>query len=199
MPTTMLSHRTATISSQALVRVLLVMALSFWLAPAALFGQEVSRVAICDVFANIERWNGQMVEVQGIIEAWSGYWLAGRNCETRIRIGNVRYENLIALINPKGAEKISLHKVPYVWDLTSWNKFQEAIYYAGFYSERVRMTVVGLYETRTPRDALVNSRFPDQYFGFGDQGVAPAQILVREVKDIVREPDPAKQKLTPVK
>lgn len=168
--------------------------LALILQPIGAFAQEPTQVGLCDLFTDIEHWNGRMIEVRGIVEAWSGYWLSGRDCETRIKIGNVKYDNLVALINPKGAEKFVLHKVPYVWNAASWDKFQEAIYYAGFYGERIRMTVIGLFETRTPIEALVNSRFPDQYFGFGDQGVAPAEILVKDVKDIVREPDPSKQK-----
>jgi hypothetical protein len=159
-----------------------------------LFAQEPSRVGVCDLFADSARWNGRMVEVRGVVETWSGYWLAGRDCDTKVRVGSVNFDNLIAPTDPALADRLALHKIAFTWDPASRNSLSEAAYYSTYLGQRLRATVVGLFETRTPKEALVNPRFPDQYFGFGDQGVAPAQIVVKDVKDIVREPAPLKPK-----
>ncbi len=149
---------------------------------SSLWAQRVVPVSLCDIFANLGRWDGQMVEVRGVIEPGSGYWLAGRDCSAATKVDNVSFANIIAMIDPKDFSDVAIHSVPYAWDQASRRSLYEAIYYARFRHERVRATIIGLYETQTPLREI----------GFGAQGLAPAQILVREVKDIAAEPDPRK-------
>jgi hypothetical protein len=146
--------------------------------------QEVRQVSFCEAIADLAHWNGVMVEIRGVVEGWGGYWLSGRDCKTALTFEGVTFENIIALTNPKTDPRLLIHKVDYVWDERSHENLRAAVDEAVYTRRVLRATVVGLLETRTPLTALARFRERVGYFGFGDQAVGPAQILVKEVRDI---------------
>jgi len=155
----------------------------------ALLAQGTTVVGVCDIFADLDRWNGRMVELRGVIEPWGQYWISGRECGTKIKVGGLAFDNLIAFLNPSDADRLALHPVSFGWSLPSRRKLNEMAYYAMLLRRRIIATVVGLYETKLPIESLSSTRFPGQYSGFGDQGVGVAQIVIQDVRDIVLEPE----------
>ena len=170
---------------------LIVLALVFAALGHPLFGQqsEPERVQICDAFKQRDRWIGKMVEIRGVLESWAGMWLTGRDCPDHVVVDQAKFANLIALTDPQLKVLTRLH-VDFSWDAISRHKLSDVFYYARLLHERVTATVVGVFETDTRREAMVSQFDPTRGMAYGDQGVAPAQILVKEIKDIVREPLP---------
>jgi hypothetical protein len=146
--------------------------------------QEVSQIPFCEAITDLARWNGAMVEIRGVVEGRRGYWLSGRDCKAALAFEGLTFENIMALTDPKSDARLLVHRVDYVWDERNRQRFGNAVDEAVYTGRILRATVVGLLETRTPLTALARFRERVGYFGFGDQGVGPAQILVKEARDI---------------
>jgi len=111
-------------------------------------------------------------------------WLDARTtCESRFVVEGILFENLIALTDP-GDKQLAMHDVPYDWNKTVWSTIVGRILRANLSSQRVAVTVVGMFETRVPLKSLVNRRLPMTRMGFGDDNLAPAQILPKEFKAV---------------
>jgi hypothetical protein len=154
---------------------------------AALCGQTVQSVDICTLFRDPARWNGVMIRVQGAIVSGAGEggpWLSGEQCSGQIEVKGEKFPNIIELADPRN--NVGLHAVNFQRDEAARDKFillLEKIYGK---REHLRATVIGLFETRTPLDDLIHER-PHYFNGFGDQGGAPAQILVKTMIDMAVE------------
>ena len=153
------------------------------------FCQEPEKVAICDAFRQPERWIGKMIEIRGIIEPMGSVFLTGRDCRDHVVFGQARFENFINLADPKD-KRLTRLSVGYEWSPASWQALNYAIQYSRLYGERITATVIGMFETDTRKEAMVSKFDPTRGMAYGDQGVAPIQILVKELKDIVRQPLP---------
>lgn len=139
-------------------------------------------VSTCDLLGDMPKWNGRLIQVhgdyrQGTLSLWA-------DCPTRIIVKGHTFVNLIALADPAEL-RLAVHRVDFTRDDRSWRRFIEATYSASAH-ESLKMTVVGVFETRAIKEQLV---FDDGVlFGFGEQNLAPAQVLVREIKDLTLGP-----------
>ncbi len=157
---------------------------------SGLFGQPPSQVDLCQLLSNLERWNGTVVSVRALMAA-NTVGLYGPKC-ARTTIGNLTFENTVALTDPH-AVRLPIHTVSFSLDTESWNKMVAAWYRAAADHKTIRVTVVGMFETRIPLKTLVYGDL-GSFMGFGNESKAPGQILVKEVRDWTVESYPVPEK-----
>lgn len=163
-----------------------------WLAlinALGLSGQVVQSVDICELFKVPSRWNGEMVSVRAVIEPGfgeGGPWLSGELCNAHVQVKGVTFANVIALRDPR-SNSHRLHSVDFQWDEGSKEQLNAVLSPLDWDRQQLRVTVVGLYETWERIGDLIQEGRPYLYNGFGEQNSAPAQILVRNIKDTVVE------------
>jgi len=153
------------------------------------YGQVPQAADACDILAHLGEWNGKMVEARAIV-APGDFWLSGGDCKETAGIGAPTFRSLIALTDPDD-RRFALHRVPFKRDVASWNMLVSSLYRADGEHKQVRVTAVGLLEVRPSLlQALADHKLNPSWDipGFGVQGLAPAQILIKEVRDIAIEP-----------
>ncbi len=160
---------------------------SFANAAFSAVAQNEKIVSVCQILQNPKTFDGVEVQVFAEVQSGQGLWLAGGDCEYHVVIGKMRFTDLIALTDPQDI-RVSLHRVPYVRDRASRDRLRSALRKAALSGLVVRAVFVGVFETRNPLTTLVDPRNPSMPFGFGDQNVAPGQLLVREVRGVSVEP-----------
>jgi hypothetical protein len=139
-------------------------------------------VDVCALFAEPERWNGVLISVSANLvngHGEGGPWLSGEHCSTHIIVKREKFPNLLELVDPKSRD--ALHKVDYKWDEDSWNQYYDLVNRVNRKSEHVRLTVIGVFETRSPLTDLVRDGRDN---GFGHLGGSPGQILVKTMTDL---------------
>lgn len=140
---------------------------------------------MCSLLEGLERWNGVEIEVRGKIRTSGGFWLSGVTCASKVRIGPVTFPDAIALTDPSTDKRLKIHPVSFKWDTTSRDDLRRAVREAELLGEEVEATIVGVFETRVPLNTLAGTA-EDDYRGFGNQSMAPGQILIRTVQNIRR-------------
>jgi hypothetical protein len=152
----------------------------------ALYGQTAKPIDVCALFADPVAFNGLMIRVRGTILTGAGEggpWLSGEHCRSRISVKNHEFPNIIELADPE--DKIQrLHPVDFVWDEASLQQFESMLRRLNRKTEHLRVTVIGVFETRTPLSDLVQEKRPFPDNGFGHMNGSPAQILVKTMLDI---------------
>lgn len=156
-------------------------------------GQEA--VDLCDVLKNLEAWNGKLVEVHGTMKIWSngvegGAYLYPPVCDAQIRIMDFSaipvqestFTSGVELADPQA--RTAIHKVDFQWDRKERDRYRNAMNRIDRDRQYIKLTVVGMFETRVPLSRLV-SRGTEM--GFGHMGYLPGHILVKTIKDIVVE------------
>jgi len=152
------------------------------------FAQGPTLVKICDLFSDIEKWDGTFIRTTGDIETRQegGPWLSGRGCPTKIEVKGISFPNIIQLANPKAPVGL-LHHVDFVWEENNLGEFWGAQLQVNRKTEHIHGTIIGLFETRSPISDLVKftSVHPEgQLLGFGPGGPAPAQIIVKSIIEV---------------
>lgn len=137
------------------------------------------RVTVCELLANMQKWNGRLVEVEGTFR--SGTLYIWDSCPTAITVKGHTFQNVIALADPS-VRGVAVHKIPFQRDEASWARFIEATYSEALSGNSLVVTVVGVFETRLDVEQLI--RGDGLPWGFGEQNMAPAQLVVREVRDL---------------
>lgn len=143
---------------------------------------------MCELLANPQAYDGLMIEVSGMISTGGGLWLSDGKCRSHITVGDYVFADIVALTDPQDRQ-FRLHPATFEWNKQDQDNLREAL---GQLRSALRPddrlnvhgrvveiqgTVVGLFETRRPIQRLV-SRLGSPS-GFGDQGIAPAQLLVK--------------------
>jgi hypothetical protein len=155
----------------------------------SVYGAEPIQVDVCDLLATPLRYNGVMVKVTGVIETGGGLWLTAK-CQKHVIAKGQVFPDLIAFADPTAPW--ALHSVDFRWDEADRDRLRSLTFVPlppgtrpSIHGVVIRMsgTVIGLFETRPP-DQMID-KF-SQLAGFGDQGVAPAQILIKRTIDIRR-------------
>ena len=121
-----------------------------------------------------------MVQIRGQMVTGGLPGIKG-NCQTPITVAGVDFPDIIELTDPQ--DRLALHKVDFHRDPASWNRLIPTWIRANHTSHRVEVVVEGMFETRLPIENLVDGRI-HALRGFGDQARAPAQLLLKEVRDI---------------
>jgi len=155
--------------------------------------QSPETVSVCNLFDNLVKWDGQMVEVGAYIQTQpppgrpeNGIWVSGRECPSRIVVKGISFPNTINLSDPQN-RVTRIHAVTFEWDETSRSALAGLLARIDPTREHILATIVGLFETRTPLDDLVvvNRAHPEgNRLGFGPQGPHPAQILVKTIRNM---------------
>jgi hypothetical protein len=144
-------------------------------------------VDVCTLLSDPLRWNGKFVRVLGQLELGNfegGPWLSGSKCSTKFKVEDVTFPNVIGLTAPSTKfyqVGFQLHHVDFQWDSTDWDRFNRALHQVDPETERVAVTVVGMFETRDPLSELVRK---GRTFGLGPAGDSPVQILVKTIPEI---------------
>lgn len=139
---------------------------------------------VCTVLGSLERHDGNVIRVRGIVETGAGSWLKpmpASKCRVPFVIKGSTFEDQIALQDPR--IRPAMHTPDFETDLTSYSSLVDAL------RRRtdgvcVVATVVGLLGTRTPLSGLIDDKAPYKWLGFGDASIAPAQILMKSFEDI---------------
>jgi hypothetical protein len=145
--------------------------------------QSPSAVDICTLFEAPSNWNGKLVRIDATLKnghGEGGPWLSGENCKASIFIKGERFPNVLELVDPKSI--FALHKVNYEWDEQSQEHYAAAVNRVDRKNEHIRLTVIGLFETREPLTDLI---LKGRDNGFGHQNGIPGQILVKTVTNIL--------------
>lgn len=164
-----------------LLWVLLVAPCRVWSAPV--------QVSLCDALNDMGRINGRLVQIRARLGAQGEMRLVEPQCERPVVVDGLKFPNWIALEEP--GFRGMLHKtVAISLNRPAFDRLTEIWVRANRMHESVSVTVIGLFETRTPLSWLVNKRGMKEgenpgYLGFGGGGLAPAQIIVQDVTDIV--------------
>lgn len=143
--------------------------------------EAVHQVAVCDVLRDPVRWNGKLIEVTGPIMTVQDYWVMGLGCEGAVKVKGVTFPSGFVLQHPFN-KRLYSHAVDFDWDRQSKDELDFLAKEAMRTKQRVFATVVGIFETRDPIDGLINTNAPFKYQGFGHEGGAAGQIIVKTVK-----------------
>lgn len=150
---------------------------------------------ICELFRNPAAWNGRMIRVRAAIRTWEGGEtepsLSGSSCTTKIKIKGHEFLNEIHLQIPED-QKLRAHDVNFRWDDSSFGRFVLLLQEVDRKNQHICATVIGMFETRTPLPDLIQEKRPFPDNGFGHLGWAPAQILVKTMRDMRIEPNSGK-------
>ena len=153
-------------------------------------GLPVYHPAVCQIFEDIERWNGLMVELPVEIDGRKGFegeaWISGKECPTKLEWNGISFENTLALQYPMNKHLI-LHNVEFSWDDESFQDWYQllASFPPGPYVVHARL--LGMIETRVPPSTLVikNVQHPQGLrSGFGHLGGHPGQVIVEKLSAI---------------
>ena len=156
----------------------------------------LEKVAVCAVLRNPVRWNGKMIEVAGpiISPPEDSFWVMGVGCDGVLEIKGTKFPSGFVFEDPSN-NRTHYHIVNFSWDRQSKDELDSFVREARRTKQRVIATVVGLFETLDPIDGLINNDAPVKYQGFGHMGGAPAQIIVRTVKNLrIEARDPSLKK-----
>jgi len=130
------------------------------------------------------------------MKIWSGggegvaYLSPQRVCDAKIRITDfsstpileTTFTNGLELTDPQA--RTAIHKVDFQWDKRNWNRYANTINRIDRDRQYIKLTVVGMFETRVPLNRLVSR---GAQMGFGHTNFLPGQILVKTIEDIVVE------------
>jgi hypothetical protein len=151
-----------------------------------IFAEDLPIRSICDVLHDPSKLNGKLIAVRGYeFSTDEGVFLKG-NCKDSLETQGVTWPNLISLAYPGGS--FALHEVDFTVDRDAIAAASDLV---RRYKEpkRVWLTYVGLLETREPFNLQVytDKSGKKRPAGFGNGAVAPAQLLIKTVKDVVVE------------
>jgi len=160
--------------------------------PWATAESTAATVKICELFSNPTRWNGKMVRVRGGLVRGSpedGLLLSGEQCPKAIQVKGVTWPKLIFLEAPENA--VPPKKFDFQTDNPAMDKMNLLFWrvQVGGRREHVEGTVVGVFETQSPLESLVQESWEDPHFGFGHLNAIPAQIVVKTIEDMRIESD----------
>ena len=154
-------------------------------------------VSVCQVLAGPQAFDGKMIRLRGVAAGTDegGFLSATSQCSTVYKTGGYEWPRWVALTGPDNGQR--LHKPSFVYDAQS-----EKIPFGRYrllqkrYPDRcLLLTDAGLFETRADWSKS-RAVYPDgssKYIGFGNDGVAPAQLLLKSVVDVEVDPECAPQ------
>ena len=170
-----------------MIRTLLVGILFSW--TLALCGQ--APVSVCDLVAHRAELNNKIVTVRGIVEAGGhGTFLsAAPSCTYTLMTRGVLWPNIIALSYPNNSSLVPTDHAKFRIDWRSIRVAEDAALRAGYdpHVDREVATFVGLFVTYGDLENRVSPGLNGApRLGFGPDSLgAPAQLLVKSVKDLV--------------
>ncbi len=145
-------------------------------------------VSVCDVLASPQSYNGALLRLRGLgLESNEGSFLrAAADCPVVFKTGIYVWPNLVAITTPLDRSRIHTPSFQYETDseqilLSKIKALQEK-----YPDKCLLITYAGLFETRTDWSKS-RAEYPDgssRYLGFGNQNLAPAQLLAKRAVDV---------------
>lgn len=155
-------------------------------------GAQERAQSVCEIVTNLDRYSGKLVTVRARIQSDVDVWLAADDCKTAIRVGELGFDNLIAVAWPNSPiVKLKGPNVEFPYDAASGDRLEAALGSRDIHTQKLYANIVGMIVTRVPPLALVINRPGGPVrVGFGHLGAAPAQIIVKEISNIEVVPRP---------
>ena len=147
--------------------------------------ETITAISVCELLQNRLKYDGQMVEVRGLVEgSHEGAVLAAENCSGKIITEGFTWPNAIALVYDTSYD--SPHVVDFVPDRNQIDRVdREASRIARKHPHaKIALTYVGLFETRTNLGRAPNFAGKLVPAGFGHGGACPAQLVIKTKKDL---------------
>lgn len=152
--------------------------------------QQIAPLSVCELVANRNQYNGQMVVVRGEVRTGGhgSYLAASSSCHYRLLTRGVEWENFVFLELPSSESEKADH-ARYRVDWKSIQRAHETVARAAFNSDTdsIIETYLGLFVTYTDLENRVSPGIPGAIrLGFGPVGLeAPAKLRIESVKDVV--------------
>jgi hypothetical protein len=147
---------------------------------------EPKALSVCEVLTNLSDYSGKIVTVSARIRLRGDVFLGAEDCRVVIEQNGLRLEDFIAIAWPRSPiiQKEGI-AVPFSHDDDSFKRLEKALGSQENQGRAVYVIVEGLLETREPGQPLVVMRpggpMPT---GFGHLGQAPAQLIIKTVREI---------------
>jgi hypothetical protein len=146
-------------------------------------------ISVCDALRNPPLYDGKMVAIRGyLISTDEGGWLSDECKEHLTTTSGLEWPNTIWVGGPRSD---AVHKLDFEPNERARQEVRAKIAkeIKGLDNYRIRITYVGLFETRRNlRSAVYTDKSGGLHLaGFGHLGSAPAQLFIKTAKDAVVE------------
>jgi hypothetical protein len=147
-------------------------------------------LSVCEVIAHKGEYNRRMIAVRGAVKGGGhGAWLtATPECTYRLVTKGVEWANIIFLAYPDNQSKIESYHASFPVDWRAIRQAEEEAQRQGFNpdTDYTTETYIGLFLTYPNLENRVSPGVPGALrLGFGPLGEAPAQLLIKTVRDLV--------------
>lgn len=155
-------------------------------------GPSVPSVSVCQVLAEPLKFDGRLIELTGVQEGTDeGAWLAGPECPGVLKTLGYVWPSIIYLQMPDSP--LCLHAVDFKYDFRSQKRVDQkyGALHRKFPDRCIVWKYTGLLETRADWSAAT-AVYPNgtrKLVGFGHVDAAPAQLLLKQIDDVVVIPD----------
>ena len=155
--------------------------------------KPIARLSVCELLKQPSKFNGRVIELRGIyFVGGHGLYLAGAGCEAALVTKDKRWEPMIWVENSREKTEsrgLNFERVKKTELEIATAKFRE-MSRRGVWANKISQVIVTylcIFETHDSFDTMIGALADDipVPIGFGDQGVAPGQIFIDSVKDIV--------------
>ncbi len=153
----------------------LILFLAAGLLPPRCQAQRAAKTDICKVFEDPIRFKGTLIEVRGVVRNRDEPTVGNDLCPKRLVVNKITLRNEI-LLEPFGKPSISGA------DKETFNELRADLQNLDPAAQQVFATFVGVLETRDSLSDLVRAH--GEIFGYGHLSRAPAQLVLREVRDV---------------
>jgi len=160
---------------------------------AALFapGQTRTPVAspipvltVCEILSQRMDYNGKLVSIRASIHSTGeGEWLDGKNCTGSITSDEYVWPSMIAVQIADGRDFTSSYQAS--------RKLRPKLKRIGRWAHEgcIVWTYTGVFESRATYEKVSYPNGSPTYIGFGHEAAAPAQLLLKAVDDVNRDPN----------
>jgi hypothetical protein len=150
------------------------------------------KLTVCELLKQPSKFNRRMIELRGIyFQGGHGLFVAGDGCDEVLITKGKRWQSLIWLqLSREQTERrgMNFEQVTKAEMEIATAKLREMRRHDPQAKiTKVIVTYVGLFETRDDFDSMIGAPADDRPVGsgFGDQGIAPGQLIIDSAKDIV--------------
>jgi hypothetical protein len=133
-------------------------------------------LSVCEVLHNSSKYDGKIIQVRG---EWHGSWVEDK-CDKQLQTESHKWPNAIHLANTLSLGK---NDKPVDWFFGPYD-YDPLINRAIRLKPPVYATIKGRFDVRTQLVTSPNGG-PPSTSGYGHQGVLPARIVIKEIKDFV--------------
>jgi hypothetical protein len=144
---------------------------------------QMAPISVCTALADRLRFNGKIISVRGYEESTDeGSWLKG-DCKVHVTTGGRPWPNLIWL---SISHRDSLHEIPFQTNMDALRRFGDVTAKAtrSGHTYRAWVTYEGMFETEGVPEIGGGRVGPGEGVGFGHLNGAPAQLVIKTVRDL---------------